>query len=227
MDRQFIDDHHVVARYLADQLSESERAEFEACFLEHPEIVKEMETVARMKVGLMQLQASGELDRLTREKARIPRWQMFAAAAAIAAIAFGLSTFLTRNSAPLIVAASLEALGPQVTLAGLASTHQLMRTRGAVQVDAEIEAPVPSGAIQLQILPEYETPTNIYRVTVRRSENQTSESIATIDAVGANQDGFVPVFLSSAAFAPGTYAVELRGESAPDSETSVFTFRVR
>src|SRR5688572_30590247 len=118
MDRQFIDDHHVVARYLADQLSESERAEFEACFLEHPEIVKEMETVARMKVGLMQLQASGELDRLTREKARIPRWQMFAAAAAIAAIAFGLSTFLTRNSAPLIVAASLEALGPQVTLAG-------------------------------------------------------------------------------------------------------------
>ena len=74
MDRKYIDDHHVVARYLADHLTDDERQAFEAYYLEHPEAVKEMEAVARFKAGLHHLQQSGELDRLVKAPARTPRW---------------------------------------------------------------------------------------------------------------------------------------------------------
>ena len=47
MDRKFIDDHHIVARYLADQLPDTLREEFEAYYLEHPEVVQELEATAR------------------------------------------------------------------------------------------------------------------------------------------------------------------------------------
>ena len=75
MDRRYIDQQHVVARYLADRVTDNERSEFEAYYLVHPEIVQEMEAAARFKVGLMQLRDSGELPKLLRSKPRYLQWQ--------------------------------------------------------------------------------------------------------------------------------------------------------
>ena len=62
MDRKYIDDQHIVARYLADQLPAAQREEFESYYLQHPEMVEELEAAARFKVGLMLLRDAGQLD---------------------------------------------------------------------------------------------------------------------------------------------------------------------
>ena len=61
MDRRYIDDQHVVARYLANRLTDEEREAFEAYYLEHPDMGQEMEAAIRFKVGLMRLRETGEL----------------------------------------------------------------------------------------------------------------------------------------------------------------------
>jgi hypothetical protein len=70
MDVKHIDDHHLIERYLAEDLSASECEAFEAYYREHPEIVREMEAVARFKAGLNDLHRVGELDRLVTHTGR-------------------------------------------------------------------------------------------------------------------------------------------------------------
>lgn len=46
MNRQYIEDNHIVDRYLFGQLSEAELCEFEAYYFEHPEMLEEL-TIAK------------------------------------------------------------------------------------------------------------------------------------------------------------------------------------
>lgn len=64
LDRKYIDDHDVIERYLADQLSEPEREGFEAYFMEHPEVVHELNRTARFKSALLDLHDAGRLQPL-------------------------------------------------------------------------------------------------------------------------------------------------------------------
>jgi hypothetical protein len=66
--QKYLDDHDVIERYLADQLSEAEREGFEAHFMQHPEIVQQMNRVARFKSALMDLDAAGRLQPLLMPK---------------------------------------------------------------------------------------------------------------------------------------------------------------
>src|SRR5262249_37968305 len=59
-----IDDPTRASRYLADQLSEAECAEYEARITEDPDTVAELEATARLKIGLQRLRRSGELSAL-------------------------------------------------------------------------------------------------------------------------------------------------------------------
>lgn len=87
--QKYLDDHDVIERYLADQLSESEREGFEAHFLQHPEIVQQMNRVAKFKSALMDLDAAGRLQPLLMPKPARPRWLLILAVlAALAALAF-------------------------------------------------------------------------------------------------------------------------------------------
>src|SRR5690242_9172553 len=106
MDRRYIDDHHIVARYLADTLPDAEREAFEAYYLEHPEIVREMEAAARFKVGLMQLRDSGELASLLQPQPWYRRTSYLAVAASLAIAALGALLFYARSPSlqPLLVA---------------------------------------------------------------------------------------------------------------------------
>ena len=52
---RFKDDPTMASRYLADQLSDSEREAFEASLLRNPDVARELEATARMKVGLGRL----------------------------------------------------------------------------------------------------------------------------------------------------------------------------
>ena len=106
IDRKDIDDNRIVARYLADQLSDHERESFEAYYREHPDVVLELEATAKLKAGLKQLRESGELDGLIKPPWRFGvRTVALAASLLFAGICIAWWFVAQRASAPMLTAA--------------------------------------------------------------------------------------------------------------------------
>jgi hypothetical protein len=230
MDRRYIDDHHVVARYLADQLTVEEREAFEAFYLEHPEVVREMEAAARFKVGLMKLRDTGELTQLLQQERR-PKWHYFAAAAAVAVLAIGTLLIIDRTPAvhP-VLAASIDALHA-TGRAPLALTGQyaILRTRGSA-VDAEIELPPPGQALELRVLPEFAARPERYRVELfRMSADDSMQSVAELGGLAPDLDTFVSIFVDPDRLQPGQYRLTIAGDPDTDArdKESAFILRMR
>jgi len=225
MDRQYIDDHHVVARYLADQLDERERAAFEAHMDEHPEIVKELEAAARFKVGLMQMHDSGELATLL-QPPPAQRERRYLAVAALLAVLIG-GYFLFHQAAPQMLAASLENLQGSTGPFASANTHLILRTRGSVY-DAEVELPEPGRAIELRVRPELEPPPARYRITFSRLASDDSlELLGQIDAVEPVADGFVPIYLDPTQLTPGLYQLSIGSDVGVNAAEQPTTFVIK
>ena len=228
MDRQYIDDNHIVARYLADQLSEEERVAFEAYYLEHPDVVEEMEAAARFKAGMLELQRLGELETPAKRRSAsvLP---YLAVAAGIAAIALVIVFVADREPPTSWILAATPPIPLAKDHAGLAvaSTHQILRTRSSGP-DAIIDLPETAQAIKLEILPEVEGVSSKYRVALVRRERGEGQLLAEIGDLSMNDDGFVQVYLNSARLEPGMYLLNLSSDaSAGAQETSGFSLRVQ
>lgn len=230
MDRRYIDDHHVVARYLANQLTDGEREAFEAYYPEHPEVVQEMEAAARFKVGLMKLRETGELTPLLQREQR-PRWQYVAAAAAIAVLAIG--TFLLIDRTPAahpVLAASIDALhATGRTPLTLTGQYAILRTRGSA-VDAEIELPPAGQALELRVLPEFAARPERYRVQLfRMSADDSMQSVAELGGLAPDIDNFVSVFVDADRLPAGQYRLTIAGDPDTDArdKESAFILRMR
>jgi hypothetical protein len=228
MDRQYIDDQHVVARYLANRLTDQEREAFEAYSLEHPEIVQEMEAAARFKVGLMQLRDSGELTKLLQPDKR-PQWHYIVAAAAVAALAVGVFLVVDRTlAARPILAATAEALGgtdgkpPAWT-----REYAILRTRGSA-VDAEIALPTPGLALELRVLPEFMARPERYRVQLfRMSADDSLQGVAELGGLVPEPDNFVSVFVDGARLQAGQYRLAITGDPDTDARDKESAFILR
>jgi hypothetical protein len=230
MDRRYIDDNHVVARYLADRLTDEEREAFETYFLEHPEVVQELEAAARFKVGLMQLRDSGELTQLLQPAPQRRMWP-YAAAAAAAAVAVLVigTTYLQsqriaqeRDSAHSVAFLSRVNDNSPTT----ANVYAILRTRGSA-VDAEIRVPPPGEAIELRVLPEFTAPR--YRIRLfRMSADDSMERVAELGGLKPEEDTFVPVFVDPARLRRGQYRLAIVGDPATDArdKESAFILRV-
>src|SRR3954447_21205824 len=153
MDRTQIEAEHIVARYLADQLSPGEAEAFEAYYTQHPSMVREIEYTLRLKEGLATLRDRQQLDGLM--KARRWRWALpLGIAAAITSAALGTWTWYGSPSAAPVAAGTLEALleNNHATLP-LSGKYLLVRVRSAEQMPLEIPLPAQASAVQLQVLP--------------------------------------------------------------------------
>src|SRR5690348_17584865 len=143
MDRKQIESEHIVARYLADQLSSEESQAFEAYYTEHPSMVREIEHALRLKEGLATLRDRQQLDALV--KARRGRWALpLSIAAAVAGAALGTWTWYGGGTpAEPAAARTLEELidASKATLP-VAGKYILVRVRGAEQ--APLEVPLPA-----------------------------------------------------------------------------------
>jgi hypothetical protein len=231
MDRKYIDEHHLVARYLADQLPDAEREAFEAYYVEHPDVLAEMEAAARFKLGLLQLERAGELQRLLQPTpwSRGPRF--LAAAAAIAMLAIGLAFFQMRGPTrqPLLVAASSSLVDRLGRPLHVASSHTLLRTR-STSYDAEIELPPSAQVIELKVLPESPARPARYRLVLGSIDDDDSmHEIATLTSLRPDEHGLVPVYLNAARLQRGRYRLVLSGDldTSAANERSVFLLRVR
>lgn len=231
MDRKYIDDHHVVARYLADQLTDEERGAFEAYYLANPEILQEMEAAARFKVGLMQLRDARALPAVLQPRPWFRDARYLAAAAAVAIVVIGTSFFVARGPAaqPLLARTATTLVDRLGAPLPVIATHTILRTR-STSYDAEIDVPSAAGSIELQVLPEVEAQPPRYRISLAAIKDDDSlTEVAVVADLRPNDEGFVPVFLNGARLKPGRYRLLLAGDAGTSaaSDESTFLLRVR
>ncbi|MFC4309775.1 hypothetical protein ACFPN2_11845 [Steroidobacter flavus] len=220
MDRQYIDDYHIVPRYLADQLTDAEREAFEAYYLEHPEVLREIEATARFKAGLAQLQASGELAALMKPTPWYAQGRYLAMAAIVILVI--AAAFYVRTPAPPLIATSLSELsGPTA----VASSNIVLRRRGS-SFDAEVTLPGTSDAIELRVLPEFAAPDSRYRIDLARIDaDNKKQHVAQIAHLLAAGDGMVTIYLDSPRIAPGDYEITIANDTGA-SQASQFLIRI-
>src|SRR3981081_3248240 len=230
--KSLIDDPTDASRYLADQLSDAECAEYEARFIEDPEAVAELEATARLKIGLERLRRNGELSELIAGTGVPPpnRTWVLAMAASLAAIAIGIGLWFPRSGTPSspVLASALTAFRDHNghSLSVLA-TAPLFRTR-AEKYDAVIELPQTRGAIKLRVLPSSPAESARYEASLARiRDDDSSERIMAIEGLKPSaDDGFIDLYADSSLLAPGRYRLLLKqeatgGSAAGDGDTFV------
>jgi hypothetical protein len=220
----------VLNRYLADQLSDAERADFERRMVESPDVLQEVEAVARLKVGLSTLRDSGDLDAIVAAQRRGPQTNWFALAASVAAVAIGIVLWRGDSTAPSpVMTASLAALvdgrGAALPLVG---RHAVLSTRADGDYDAIVEAPRAAGALELRVLPDTTAGSADarYRVALTRVlDDGTFAPVAEVGNLPAQEDGFVTLYASSAQLTPGKYRLSIANEAGAGED--VFAVRIR
>lgn len=219
MNRQYIEAQHVLTRYLAGQLSEAEREAFETYYVEHPQVLQELELAAKLKLGLALMEDSGELAAAPR-RYRLPGL----AAAALVLVVIAAAIWFARPGPAPVLAASLSSLA-QFRDARLttAATYTIERTRSR-GFDARFELPIESRALRLRVLPEHPSSSTYgLRLNVLPAGAAPRE-IATVRGLRADADGMVSAYLDSRRLAPGGYEIILSADSS--SEASSFLIRI-
>src|SRR3954471_21734258 len=102
LDRHSLDEQtQLVSRYVAGDLSRSERAEFEAWLVASPELAVEVEMERRMRRGIASAARRGWLQRPALQRAPQDRyWRVGIAAALLTALAVGWSIYMPRGDQP-------------------------------------------------------------------------------------------------------------------------------
>jgi len=227
LSRKHIDDHDMVARYLANQLTDDERTSFEAFYLEHPELLRELNTTAQFKSGLMDLRQSGELDELLKQH---PTLQSAGGVAMAASIVFAIivgSFLLYRQSDRPILAASVTALSHrfQSTLS-IADSYDIQRTRTS-SYDATITLPANSSAIELRVKPEVTAVPARYRIALSRiAADDSVTELATTGDLQPTKSGFVTIYLNAAKLSPAIYELKISGDTDTTAANTVSSFLV-
>jgi hypothetical protein len=215
MDRKQIEAEHIVERYLADQLTPGEAEAFETYYLNHPNMVREIEQALRLKEGLATLRDRGQLEELMNAPRSLRRWAtpLSIAAAVAVAVVGGWAWLGSTKASP--VAATLDELvadaGAPLPLGG---KYLLVRTRSAGEA-LQIPFPANRSALELQMLPSAGPEGAPYRVTVSLADAEArSREVGEVKALSPGPDGLVTTVLDSGSLEPGRYTVELASEQS-------------
>ena len=217
MDRKQIEDEHIVARYLADQLSPAETDAFEAYYVEHPSMVREIEQALRLREGLATLRDRQQLDGLMR--ARRWRWAMplSIAAAVMLAVAGMLVWHGDSRVTPSVAATLQELMGEAKSPLPLGGKYLLVRMRGTEQA-LEISLPTERSALELQMLPASRIEGAPYQVEVEHvAADGQATLLGRIHGLTPGEDGLVSAVLDSAKLQPGRYVVQLTPARADET----------
>ena len=217
------DDPTLASRYLADQLSEAERSAYEAALTEDPDVLRELEATARLKVGLHRLRDTGKLTESLRESRLLRPQFMVAMAAGVAAVVLGIGMWRSdfESPRPQLLAATLATLTDATgRVLPLAQTEAAFRKRSGA-FDAVLTLPPGRAAIELRVLPDTPSPSGRYRLTLSRVGDAASRApVASISGLKPASDGFLEVFVDTSGLAAGTYRLVAADEHAgPDAGT--------
>jgi hypothetical protein len=214
MNRQYIDEQHVLTRYLAGQLSDTERDAFETYYVEHPQMLQELEIAAKLKLGLNLLEASGEFASPAKRE-----WLSGLAAAAV--VVAVITAFWFARPIPIapLMATSMRALGDFAKAPQLADTFTIERTRSS-GVDARLELPPRSRAISLRVLPELPGAQSYgLRMSFIPADTAPRE-VARLRSLRVDADGLITVYVNSQRLQPGSYEILLSPDSSATADTA-------
>jgi hypothetical protein len=226
----FRDDPTAASRYLADQLTESERTAYEAALAQDPEVLRELEATARLKVGLRRLRDEGDLDTLVGKPRFGGSTLLVALAATVAAVVVGVGLWRSdlRTDRPQLLAATLQALVDQSGRVLPQVGTQAMFRRRAEAYDAVVELPAARGAIELRVQPDDVKPSSTYRATLSRIRDDNSEQpLGSVADLRLATDGFVTLYVDSSALTPGRYLLSIAGSSGTDAAAARESFVVK
>jgi hypothetical protein len=221
----------LIARYLAGRLSETESTRLEARVAAEPGLYERVEEVLRLQEGLAVLAQRDDLDALLRESPWRKRLGSWGAAAALALVVIGLGVWWASREPPAgVLALSAAELHLGARAPAIEGPYVFARTRGDASVP-EIPRPNVPTAIELKFVPSVSSAGGRYRLTVHSSGAGAGAGgrrlVGTLDSVAFGPDGYVTVFLDSAALRSGRYDLALEpSASARVDEGDRFEFRV-
>jgi hypothetical protein len=216
-------------RYLADQLSDQERYDYEALLVSSPEAVSELEVTARLKVGLAKLRDTGELDHLLRQPHRLLQPFLMPLAATLTAIAIGVtlwwSTLVHTGTAPLLFTSHTSLVERAGHPLSTKITAAFYAKRAEIPTPS-IEKPTLPAEVVLRVLPAPLNKLHQYRLSLSRLHNSAFEVVAEIDHLTpTSEDNFVECYADAARLTPGHYQVVVTDETMPSgTDAGVFRF---
>jgi hypothetical protein len=224
MQRDQIESEHIIERYLTDQLSESETAEFEEFCQKNPDIYREIEATLRFREGLAALRDSGQLQTVMQVRSN-RLWYSLAVAAAVLLATFGLWSWRDHTPSQTLQAALFS------TAAGahpVSASFVLITQRGA-QSQNTLRLSNQAGTVALKLMPSDFAVDGRYDVTLRtRNSTGSNRSIGRIDDLKPAPDRFITLYLNPADLSPGEYEITVGriGPRAQSDETDHFALSV-
>lgn len=200
----------LIDRYLADELSPEEAAEFEEHLLNNPDLQSEIELARRLKLGLATLRKRGELEGLVRGVRGPSRGPLLALAASVL-IAVGISMFYLSHRGPPLLAASVEAFAPG-QLVRAAVDVNLVRRRDSTRID--IGMPAADELVAIHILTGAQSAESRFDVQIARD---SAETLARVEDLRADDD-VVTVYFDARAAGAGDYRVRLEPQNSGSEE---------
>jgi hypothetical protein len=216
-------------RYLANQLSEQERHDYEELIVSSADAIAELEATARLKVGLEKLRDTGELYSLLQQRTRSLPMFLMPIAAVLAAVAIGATlgwswTPLHTGTASLLFASRSSLVDTVGHSLPIGVTAALYGKRGGISVGL-IEKPVSPAAVVLRALPTPLNKSHSYRLSLSRLRDSAFEVVAEIDNLTPTDDGFIECYADAARLAPGRYEVVVTDRTTrPGTAAGLFVF---
>lgn len=241
MDRKYIENEHIVDRYLSGELTVREAREFEKFCLEHPEFLKALPIPVRLKTRLARRPAEdGETGMFDAIPSSATRAAMDAAddgfdpdevreemrrssggAIASRAVLFGLlAGVLIAAAIAVMYAVQASSLSAQLKLAKKELTATQMQAPGSVQkYRVQLVKGKPD---QPTLALGWVTPAQLLELTIDASEGKIMQYQITVDKtdgarvmqirrVTRDSNKELRIGLNSSAFGPGNYLVKVDG----------------
>jgi hypothetical protein len=237
-DRQGLDEQtRLVSRYVAGDLSRSERAEFEAWLVASPELAAEVEMERRLRRGIASAARRGWLKRGVRTGivSREGRWPMALAASVVLSLSvFGIGTLVRFNGAEegvsAVVASAIPNLGPARTVRlgsvrGMGTTPDVSVALSAAPSELTIEPDVvvltcEDGSLELECANGLAPQTPQYSEYELELVNRMDSSVAWRSARQLPSTTSLLSFVvqNPATLKAGDYDMIVRGHSADYEE---------
>ena len=198
MDRQFIEAHAVIERYLQGKLQPEEQEAFEKAYLGDPELLQQLELAEKLQQGMADLNAQGPV------LAPQPWLRHYAVAASVLlAVSVAFSVTLYRDNLSLQDSRSLVA-GTSITRLPLISVRS---GNSGVNV---LTAPSDSELVVLLVDSGFEPYTD-FRATVSREVPAPAGTIWELSGLAPGFDDQLALGISGSLLIPGEYEVLVEG----------------
>ncbi len=207
--------HESIDRYLANRLSDAERALVETRIVGDPDFRHEVELTQALRDGLRELQKQGQVAPLLQPRTWMWRRSPIAIAASVLALAIGFGALLyferTASKPPALVVASL----------------QFEHTRGAEPgPDVTWQRSESPTLLEMRFDVGLE-PASSYGVLIERAGASADTTVFTAASVGIGLDGQLALSINSALLEPGDYRIRLEPHPASPANPEPVIYALR